>query len=152
MVNFVVKLTERNGLNEHDHIYLSTTFKTIRDIERIGDYAENIVGYADALKEAGDKFSAEALEEISQLKKLVHSLYDKAVKTYQDEDLESLEQAYAIEEEIDNFTKHMEDSHIERMGQGECDSNTGAHYLELSSDTERIADHLINVAKSIKSL
>ena len=152
LVNFVVKLTERNGLNEHDHLYLSTTFKTIRDIERIGDYAENIVEYADALKEAGDKFSTDALSEISQLKKLVHSLYDKAVKAYQDEDLESLEQAYVIEEEIDNFTKHMEDSHIERMGQGVCNSNTGAHYLELSSDTERIADHLINVAKSIRSL
>ena len=152
LVSFVVRLTERNGLDEHDHLYLSTTFKTIRDIERIGDYAENIVEYADALKEAGDKFSADALSEIGQLKKLVHSLYDKAMKAYEDEDLEYLEQAYAVEEEIDSFTRHMEDSHIERMAQGVCNSNTGAHYLELSSDTERIADHLTNVAKSIRNL
>ena len=30
--------------------------------------------------------------------------------------------------------------------------NAGAQYLELSSNTERIADHLINVAKTIRSL
>ena len=29
---------------------------------------------------------------------------------------------------------------------------TGTLYLELSSDSERIADHLINVAKTIRSL
>jgi len=152
LVDFVVKLTERKGLNEHDHIYLSTTFRTVRDIERIGDYAENIVEYADALKAGGDRFSDEALYEISQLKILVHSLFDKAMYAYTNESITDLEDANVIEEEIDDFTKRMEDNHIERLGKGICNSNTGTQYLELSSDTERIADHLINVAKTIRSL
>jgi phosphate uptake regulator len=29
--------------------------------------------------------------------------------------------------------------------------SVGAHYLSLSSNAERIADHLINIAKSIRS-
>lgn len=152
LIDFVVKLTDKSGLSEHDHLYLATTFRTIRDIERIGDYADNIVEYADALKEGGDHFSDDALYEITQLKILVHSLYDRALSAYRDENLDSLEQANVIEEEIDDFTKRMEDSHIQRMAIGVCNPNTGAHYLELSSDTERIADHLINVAKTIRSL
>jgi len=152
LLDFVVKLTDRKGLNEHDHIYLSTTYRTVRDIERIGDYAENIVEYADALKTGGDRFSDDALYEISQLKILVHSLFDKAIAAYTNESLADLEAANVIEEEIDDFTKRMEDNHIERLGNGICNSNTGTQYLELSSDTERIADHLINVAKTIRSL
>ena len=148
----MVKLSDKTGLDEHDHVYLSTTFRTIRDIERVGDYAENIVEYADDLKESGDKFSQEALSEIEELKILGHKLYNKAIEAYKNEDLALMDEANVIEEQIDDFTKMMEDNHISRLSAGVCTPNVGAHYLELSSNTERIADHLINMAKSIKSL
>lgn len=152
LVDFVVKLSDRRGLGTRDKLYLSTVYRTVRDVERIGDYAENIVEYADALKETGDKFSDEALYEISQLKILVHSLYDKVMSAYTKENMEELEQANVIEEQIDDYTKMMEDGHIERLGKGICNAHTGAQFMELSSNTERIADHLINVAKTIRSL
>lgn len=152
LVDFVVKLSDKTGLNEHDHVYLSTTFRSIRDIERVGDYAENIVEYADDLKESGEKFSPDALSEIEELKILVHKLYDKVIEAYKSEDLTLMAEANVIEEQIDDFTKMMEDNHIARLSAGVCTPAVGAHYLELSSNTERIADHLINVAKSIRSL
>ena len=46
----------------------------------------------------------------------------------------------------------MEDNHIKRLSKGVCAPEVGAQYLSLSSNAERIADHLINVAKSIRSL
>lgn len=152
LVDFVVRLSDKSGLNEHDHVYLSTTFRSIRDIERIGDYAENIVEYAEDLNKTGDTFSQDALNEIAQLKVLVHSLYDKAIEAYRKEDLTLMAEANVVEEQIDDFTKMMEDNHIARLSAGVCTPSVGAHYLELSSNTERIADHLINVAKSIRSL
>ena len=152
LIDFVVKLTDRKGLGGHDKLYLATVFRTVRDIERVGDYAKNIVEYAEALANAGDRFSEDALYEISQLKVLVHSLYDKAISAYSLESLDELEKANVIEQQIDDFTKRMEDSHIERLSKGICNANTGAQYMELSSDTERIADHLINVAKTVRSL
>ena len=152
LVDFVVKLSNKSALSERDHIYLSTTFRSIRDIERIGDYAENIVEYADGLMREGSSFSDKALEEIRQLSELIHNLYDKVLKAYTDEDYNYMAQANIIEEQIDDFTKMMEDNHIARLNEGICTPSTGAHYLELSSNTERIADHLINVAKSIRSL
>ena len=150
LVDFVVKLSNKSALSERDHIYLSTTFRSIRDIERIGDYAENIVEYADGLMREGSSFSDKALEEIRQLSELIHNLYDKVLKAYTDEDYNYMAQANIIEEQIDDFTKMMEDNHIGRLNEGICTPSTGAHYLELSSNTERIADHLINVAKSIR--
>lgn len=152
LVDFVVKLSNKTALSEHDHIYLSTTFRSIRDLERVGDYAENIVEYARDLSETGSSFSPDARNEIYRLKKMIEDLFSNVMGAYTDEDMGKMAQANVIEEQIDDFTKMMEDNHVARMNAGICTPSVGVHYLELSSDTERIADHLINVAKSIRSL
>ena len=151
LIGFVARLSGKSGLGEKDHAYLSGTYRTIRDLERVGDYAENIVEYATALADSSQQFSDDAKYEISQLKGLIHSLYSAAMNAYRDEDFEELARANEIEEQIDDYTRRMEDGHISRMEQGVCTASVGAQYLELSSNAERIADHLINVAKSIRA-
>lgn len=152
IVDFVVKLSDCNGLSEHDRRYLSTTYRSVRDLERVGDYAENIVEYAQGLRQAGDSFSSGALEEIKELHSMVHSLYDVAIKAYVNESISLVSDANVIEEQIDDYTHKMEEFHIKRMGEGICTPTAGAQYLEFSSNTERIADHLMNVAKSVVNL
>ena len=152
LIDYVVRLTSCSGLGEKDRTYLSGTYKNIRDLERIGDYAENIVEYASALAMSAQEFSDDAKYEISQLKGLLHQLYKNAIDAYKNEDFQALDKANAIEEEIDDYTKRMEEGHIARMEKGICTPSVGAQYLELSSNAERIADHMINLAKSIKTL
>jgi phosphate:Na+ symporter len=151
LIGFVVRLNGKHGLGEKDRSYLSGTYRSIRDLERIGDYAENIVEYATALSDSGECFSDDARYEISQLKELLHRLYRFSMDAYQNDDLSSLDRANEIEEHIDYYTKSMEEGHIARMERGICTPSVGAQYLELSSNAERMADHMINVAKSIKS-
>lgn len=152
LVDFVVKLSEHKSMSEHDHVYLATTYRTIRDLERIGDYAENIIESAELLKSEGNSFSETAVEEVRRLQAMIGELYNYTIMAYEDEDFEALGMANAVEEKVDDFTKMMEDNHIRRLTEGSCTVKAGSQYLALSSNSERIADHLINVAKSIRSL
>lgn len=152
LVEYVVRLSSGSGLSQKDKIYLSTTFRTVRDIERIGDYAENITEYAYNLSNSSQHFSQMAKKEIAELKEKLNTLYDKAIDAYSNEDFEALAQANILEEEIDDIKEKMEENHIQRLSQGICTPTVGAQYLSLSSNAERIADHLINVAKSIRNL
>ena len=150
IIDYVVKLSKMRQLSEKDHNYLTTTFRSVRDIERIGDYAENIVEYAGMLNDSGEKFSAQAIGEIENVRDLINELYGLIMKAYTDEDFSAYEEAEKVEDKIDDYTKHMETSHIARMSLGLCSPNVGAEYLSLSSNAERVADHLINVGKTIR--
>lgn len=151
LVRFIVKLS-KEPMSNKDHIYLSTAFHTITDLERVGDYAENIIEYADRMRGHGEGFSAEAIEEIAALRKRIDELYDKVVRAYIEESLEVLAEADEIEESIDDLTNEMADNHIERLGRGVCTADVGAQYLSLCANSERIADHFINMAKTIREL
>lgn len=149
LVTFIVKLLKCE-LSEKDRIYLTKALRSIADLERIGDYAENIVEYADNLKSSDSTFSEAALKEIAELQAMVGNLFDKVMKAYKDKNYKALAQANDIEDAIDEATIQMSKNHIQRLSEGLCTPEVGAQYLSLSVSVERIADHLINVAQTIK--
>lgn len=148
IARFVVKLSKLE-MNDADHNYLATTFHTITDLERVGDYAENIIEYADKLKESDQKFSDVAISEVRNLQSRINDLFQKVMKAYVNSDAASLDEANVIEDEIDDITEAMGANHIERLRAGDCTPDVGAQYLSLASNSERVADHFINVGKSI---
>lgn len=148
IARFVVKLSKLE-MNDADHNYLATTFHTITDLERVGDYAENIIEYADKLKESEQKFSDVAISEVRNLQSRINDLFQKVMKAYVNSDADSLDEANVIEDEIDDITETMGANHIERLRAGDCTPDVGAQYLSLASNSERVADHFINVGKSI---
>lgn len=149
LVKFVVELS-RQPLNEKDHRFLATAFHTISDLERVGDYAENIMEYAHTLDDDKHGFSTSAIAEIQYLCENIEKLFDSMITAYTKTDYKALEEANKIEDEIDIITEKMAKNHIKRLNQGICTPLVGAQYLSLASNAERVADHYINVAKVIK--
>ena len=149
LLRYIVKLSD-NRLNNYDLKFLNSSIRSVSDLERIGDYSENIVEYAESLKSQDAKFSDKAVEEIRRMESLIINLYDEINKAYHDNDIKALECAYLIEDNIDDLTDEMERNHIQRLIDGTCTPQVGAEYLSLAKNAERIADHLINVGNTIK--
>lgn len=152
IVDYAVKISETHQLNRKDGLYLATTYRTVSDLERIGDYAENIVEYADSLRSLNEQFSPKAVSEITQLRSLIDDLYKTVMEAYINEDLDKLNEAQKIEEQVDDITKAMEENHIKRLTDGICTPDVGAQYLSLSANAERVADHFINVGRVVLGL
>ena len=151
ITKFNVKLAKLDLSNE-DSKYTSTVFKTVTDFERVGDYAENIMEYAEKLQASESAFSPDAQEEIKKLQGVVGELYQKIMQIYSTQDTTAFREAYVLEETIDRLTEHMSNMHIERLAEGTCTADVGALYLALTSNVERIADHFINVADGLLPL
>lgn len=148
LVKFVVELSQL-PLSEKDHKYVSTTFHTISDLERVGDYAENIMEYADTLKSENEGFSESAVSEVAYMREYIEALFDKVIRAYTRKDKDALQEAYKIEDEVDRITTRMEENHIIRLNRGICTAIVGSQYMSLASNSERVADHFINMGKMV---
>ncbi len=149
IVHYLVKLSAMD-LSAKDSLYISTAYHSVTDLERVGDYAENIVEYTERFIENGEQFSEFAIADIEKVRLLIQELYDKVMYCYTNIDLEVLKKAFDVEEQIDQLTDQMVDAHIKRLNNGTCTAGVGAEYLLLVSNAERIADHFMNVGKTIR--
>ena len=149
ITKFAVKLS-RLPLGEVDRDFIATTFHAVSDLERIGDYAENIVESADRLRTSHERFSPDAVAEISYMRSLVNGLFSCVMDVYIRLDQDAMEKVLRIEDQIDDVTEKMADNHIARLDKGVCSADVGAQYLSLASNAERVADHLVNVAKGAR--
>lgn len=149
LLKYIVALSD-NRLNMSDLKFLNSSIRSISDLERIGDYSENIVEYAESLKSQDASFSPKAVEEIRTMESYIINLYNEIGVAYHDLDSKALDRAYLIEDKIDDLTKQMERNHIQRLIDGDCTPQVGSEYLSLAQNAERIADHLINVGNNNK--
>ena len=148
LLKYIVQLSDKH-LSKSDLKFLNASIRSVSDLERIGDYSENIVEYAESLKSQDASFSKKAVDEIRTMENYIINLYDEIRTAYHDLDREALRRAYIIEDNIDDLTKQMEHNHIQRLIDGDCTPQVGAEYLSLAKNAERIADHLINVGNTI---
>lgn len=150
ITSFCIRLSAKE-LSMADERKVSAFFRNVSDLERIGDYAQNITEYAERLKVDNGKFSPDALAEIAATDEKIGILFSNVLHCFEYRDLSGMDVVNATENDIDKLTDNMQAAHIERMNSGHCDPSTGAVYLQLAGNLERIADHMVNVAKSVKT-
>lgn len=147
--NYLVKLSAA-VVSYKDDLAIASYHHAVSDIERIGDYAENIVEYAQSLKDMKSTFSESAKVQIRDMVDEINKVYEHSLFAFENLDYESLETACVHENNVDKMKKELDVDHIKRLNNNQCNADTGAVYLSLVSNLERISDHMQNVALSIK--
>ncbi len=150
ITSYLTKLVGKK-LSDEDDRKVGSYFKVVSDVERVGDYAENVMEYSLRLKESGLELSKDAIEELTLFLEKVNHLYMIAFTAFDDRNTSLLGQVKDIEEDVDDYCAVLEQRHLDRVKQGSCSAQAGSIFLQTISNLERVADHIYNVAKSIKS-
>ena len=135
---------------EKDSVTINSFFRITGNIERLGDHATNIAGYANLMEEKGLHFSSEALAEVEKMKEVSLEAMDLV---YQYKDVGTteilLEKMQVCEQKIDDMTREFRNNQMKRLAKGSCSGESCVIYSELLTDFERIGDHLLNIAEAI---
>jgi len=145
---FLVELSAKE-ISFKDELMLASFYHVVSDLERVGDYSENIMEYADELQKLKTTFSDAAIAQLDEMTEAIHKVFENSIKAFEYQDMELLEVVYKYEDMVDEFKMQLDRDHIKRLNSNQCSASTGAVYLSLVSNLERISDHMQNIAKSI---
>ena len=149
ITQFLIKLSAQE-ISETDERKVSSFYHVTSDIERIGDYAENITEYAEEMSNLQAKFSEHAVEEVRTMDMHLTELYRNVELAFANHNLSYMPVIEREEEATDAMCKTMQQSHIRRTDEGRCSPEAGAVFLQLAVNMERIGDHMYNIANSVK--
>jgi len=149
ITEFLTKLSGKS-LSLLDEKKVGSYYHVVIDLERVGDYAENIMEYAQQLKEGSLSLSDEAKEELRTLIGMINELHAQSLVAFDKRDFGILNKVDEIEQKIDVYTEELEVKHVERLKQGVCSAQAGSIYLQTVSNLERVGDHITNMAFSIR--
>ena len=150
ITQFLIKLSSQE-ISETDEKKVSSFYHVTSDIERIGDYAENITEYAQTLIDNNAKFSEHAIDEIKEMDANLSELYKYVEMAFAGHNLSYTQNIENAENATDAMCRKMQQSHIRRTNEGRCSPEAGSVFLQLAVNMERIGDHMFNISNSIKS-
>ncbi len=150
VARYLIKTSSLN-LSRSDEKIVGALHHVISDIERIGDHAENFLEEAEEMNENGVTFSDDAMDELKNMYAKVRFMFERSLYVFENRDENGLAEISALESEVDMLKRVLGNNHIMRLNSGNCSVECGTHFYAIISALERVADHLTNIAFSIKS-
>ena len=148
ITKFLVQISNEDITFENEQ-EIAAYYHNVSDIERIGDYAENIVEYAEELIKAGVDFTEPCKEEIEDMTKAVYQELEAGYTAFKQKSLKEYDEIAAYEDLVDTYYNQLSENHIIRLNQGLCNAEAGSIFISLIGNLERIGDHSMNVTKSM---
>ena len=134
----------RRDLRRHGRI-----MRGIKDIERIGDYGENLLTFYTNIYEKKNKFDEAQLKEIDHAHMMALDLIDKTLRVYVESDkalaLRVIKQRRDYNQKLDDY----QEAYFKRESSKKGGKNNyiSLIYVDILNSYERVYSHCANIAK-----
>ena len=146
--NYLIELSA-NVETEMDMRHHNMLMQTIRDVERIGDYATNLDEMSREMKSSEVAFSEVASRELDILADATQEILRLTIEALETDNEYVTRRIEPLEEIIDRMVLLLKERHTTRLCQGTCNINSGLIFMDALTYFERTADQCSNTAMRI---
>lgn len=126
-------------------------YRIIGEMESLGDAGESIGKIIQRAYEHEKKFTPQMLEHLGKMVSLVDKAYEEMITNLQIpiHEIENIDNAYAAEREINAYRDILRRDHLANIGKSDYAYDTGAFYMDLVVELEKMGDFIINISESL---
>ena len=136
-------------MSDRDIFRLSKMILVVSNFERIGDHAENIMEFADRMRDEKAVISEVALRELRTMGDAVLETIDVSMAVFEEERFDLLPRAEELEQRVDDMQDEYIQNHVNRLMEDSCDPLGGVIFTDMCTDLERCSDQGINIATAL---
>lgn len=144
---FLVRLNQEQ-ISVETSQEINSMLHVLHDLEKIGDYAENIATYTEKLVENGITFTEEAMSEMEQIFEVAIRFTENVMNAYNSGTHNRL---IDTEDEniIDSMRKRFKNRHLVRLQSGACSVENGILFVDILNNLEKTGDQAFNIAQVV---
>ena len=116
---YLLKVTSKN-LTKHDRRQASELLNSVSDLERIGDYCENLMVTAKSIEEQKITFSEDGSEELFTILAATENIITTTFNAFKDDDLTAIARIEPLAQTISEVKEIIKEHHVIRLQTGEC--------------------------------
>lgn len=150
ITSFFIKISSVTKF-EGDEKMIGALHHVTNDVERLGDYAVLIIKEANYMKNNEVQFLAQTKEELTLIYDNISLLYNLGYETFVKRATEHFSEVYRIHNEINALISQTRDDHVIRLNSGKYPVEISKSIYSVLFSFQRIADHIVNIAFSIRS-
>ena len=122
------------------------------DIERVGDYAINILKETSYMKENEVKFLSQTKEELKQIYSLISEMSELTFDAFAKRETKNFHAISTLRKEIKKLISSTRNEHVVRLNSGMYPVEVSKSIYSVLFALQRISDHIVNIAFSIRSV
>ena len=150
LAGYFIKISAATTSVEHEKL-LGGLHHVINDIERIGDYAVILAQETNYMKQCDAHFMAQTEEELQHIYSKIPEMFSLALNSFETRKIDNLEKIAEIQSEVKTLISSTRDVHSTRLNSNMYSIEVSKSLYSVLFSLERVADHIVNIAFSIRS-
>ncbi|MBW2610208.1 MAG: Na/Pi cotransporter family protein [Deltaproteobacteria bacterium] len=148
IIQFLVNVAQK-PISPEESKEVASLMRMTNNMERVGDGIENIAELGKELIEQDLLLSEGGLQDFNAISSKVRDFLEFVINAIRTEDLEAMQQAQDLENEINRMRDDMRGNYIVRLQSGICTVDPGLILVDMLTAFEKIGDFCYNIAQAV---